>query len=113
MIALKATAGGGGRGMRLAKEPDEFVKLLQVLVNAICLTARIPYFVLHICIFFQRKKFIFFTQKRKQKKKKRRMHSNVLSYTRASVSLDTPSYWRTYTRANVSLDTPSYWRSSC
>lgn len=27
---LKATAGGGGRGMRLAKEPDEFVKLLQV-----------------------------------------------------------------------------------
>ncbi|KAK7841743.1 biotin carboxylase 1, partial [Quercus suber] len=24
-----ATAGGGGRGMRLAKEPDEFVKLLQ------------------------------------------------------------------------------------
>jgi len=34
---LKATAGGGGRGMRLAKEPDEFVKLLQVLANAICL----------------------------------------------------------------------------
>lgn len=28
--SLKATAGGGGRGMRLAKEPDEFVKLLQV-----------------------------------------------------------------------------------
>lgn len=28
--ALKATAGGGGRGMRLAKERDEFVKLLQV-----------------------------------------------------------------------------------
>lgn len=27
----KATAGGGGRGMRLAKERDEFVKLLQVL----------------------------------------------------------------------------------
>nr|GMD32793.1 biotin carboxylase 1, chloroplastic [Ipomoea batatas] len=28
-FVLKATAGGGGRGMRLAKEPDEFVKLLQ------------------------------------------------------------------------------------
>ena len=28
---FKATAGGGGRGMRLAKEPDEFVKMLQVL----------------------------------------------------------------------------------
>lgn len=28
--ALKATAGGGGRGMRLAKERDEFVKYLQV-----------------------------------------------------------------------------------
>lgn len=27
---FKATAGGGGRGMRLAKEPGEFVKLLQV-----------------------------------------------------------------------------------
>lgn len=27
---MKATAGGGGRGMRLAKEPGEFVKLLQV-----------------------------------------------------------------------------------
>jgi len=26
---FKATAGGGGRGMRLAKEPGEFVKLLQ------------------------------------------------------------------------------------
>ncbi|GAB4840710.1 hypothetical protein Ancab_021477 [Ancistrocladus abbreviatus] len=26
---LRATAGGGGHGMRLAKEPDEFVKLLQ------------------------------------------------------------------------------------
>uniref|UniRef100_A0A2N9G0S9 biotin carboxylase n=1 Tax=Fagus sylvatica TaxID=28930 RepID=A0A2N9G0S9_FAGSY len=30
-VMIKATAGGGGRGMRLAKEPDEFVKLLQVL----------------------------------------------------------------------------------
>ncbi|XP_075665982.1 biotin carboxylase 1, chloroplastic-like [Castanea sativa] len=29
LILPKATAGGGGRGMRLAKEPDEFVKLLQ------------------------------------------------------------------------------------
>lgn len=29
---MKATAGGGGRGMRLAKEPDEFVKLLQVRI---------------------------------------------------------------------------------
>ena len=29
-LCLKATAGGGGRGMRLAKERDEFVKLLQV-----------------------------------------------------------------------------------
>eukprot|EP00850_Spirogloea_muscicola_P002441 SM000009S23570 [mRNA] locus=s9:805186:809977:+ [translate_table: standard] len=28
-IMIKATAGGGGRGMRLAKEPGEFVKLLQ------------------------------------------------------------------------------------
>ncbi|KAK6122472.1 hypothetical protein DH2020_043782 [Rehmannia glutinosa] len=28
-ITSVATAGGGGRGMRLAKEPDEFVKLLQ------------------------------------------------------------------------------------
>jgi acetyl/propionyl-CoA carboxylase alpha subunit len=26
----QATAGGGGRGMRLANEPGEFVKLLQV-----------------------------------------------------------------------------------
>ncbi|RWW81601.1 hypothetical protein BHE74_00009988 [Ensete ventricosum] len=30
---LQATAGGGGRGMRLAKEPEEFVKLLQVLAD--------------------------------------------------------------------------------
>lgn len=30
-LLLQATAGGGGRGMRLAKEPEEFVKLLQVL----------------------------------------------------------------------------------
>lgn len=43
LITLKATAGGGGRGMRLAKEPDEFVKLLQVLINAIRLPAKIPY----------------------------------------------------------------------
>ncbi|XP_059278733.1 biotin carboxylase 1, chloroplastic-like [Lycium ferocissimum] len=28
-VMIKATAGGGGRGMRLAKEPDEFIKLLQ------------------------------------------------------------------------------------
>lgn len=28
-VMIKATAGGGGRGMRLAREPDEFVKLLQ------------------------------------------------------------------------------------
>ncbi|KAG0584331.1 hypothetical protein M758_3G203100 [Ceratodon purpureus] len=28
-IMIKATAGGGGRGMRLANEPGEFVKLLQ------------------------------------------------------------------------------------
>lgn len=28
-VMIKATAGGGGRGMRLAKEPNEFVKLLQ------------------------------------------------------------------------------------
>ncbi|KAJ7522255.1 hypothetical protein O6H91_18G003600 [Diphasiastrum complanatum] len=28
-VMIKATAGGGGRGMRLAKEPSEFVKLLQ------------------------------------------------------------------------------------
>ncbi|KAL4391085.1 hypothetical protein HN51_012285 [Arachis hypogaea] len=28
-VMIKATAGGGGRGMRLAKEPGEFVKLLQ------------------------------------------------------------------------------------
>ncbi|KAL6579417.1 hypothetical protein OROMI_009633 [Orobanche minor] len=28
-VMIKATAGGGGRGMRLAKTPDEFVKLLQ------------------------------------------------------------------------------------
>ncbi|KAK1303330.1 hypothetical protein QJS10_CPB11g00873 [Acorus calamus] len=27
-VHFKATAGGGGRGMRLAKEPEEFVKLL-------------------------------------------------------------------------------------
>lgn len=27
---LQATAGGGGRGMRLAKEPEEFIRLLQV-----------------------------------------------------------------------------------
>ncbi|KAH9624571.1 hypothetical protein KSS87_003903 [Heliosperma pusillum] len=32
-VMIKATAGGGGRGMRLAKEPDEFVKLLQVLAD--------------------------------------------------------------------------------
>ncbi|KAK6936748.1 Carbamoyl-phosphate synthetase large subunit-like, ATP-binding domain [Dillenia turbinata] len=28
-VMIKATAGGGGRGMRLAKEPGEFIKLLQ------------------------------------------------------------------------------------
>ncbi|KAK6941217.1 Biotin carboxylase-like, N-terminal domain [Dillenia turbinata] len=28
-VMIKATAGGGGRGMRLAKQPDEFLKLLQ------------------------------------------------------------------------------------
>lgn len=32
-IFVKATAGGGGRGMRLAKEPEEFVKLLQVSIS--------------------------------------------------------------------------------
>ena len=30
-ILFQATAGGGGRGMRLANEPGEFVKLLQVI----------------------------------------------------------------------------------
>lgn len=30
MLVNQATAGGGGRGMRLANEPGEFVKLLQV-----------------------------------------------------------------------------------
>lgn len=29
-VMIKATAGGGGLGMRLAKEHDEFMKLLQV-----------------------------------------------------------------------------------
>jgi len=29
-VVNQATAGGGGRGMRLANEPGEFVKLLQV-----------------------------------------------------------------------------------
>lgn len=33
--ALKATAGGGGRGMCLAKEPKEFVKLIQVCLIVI------------------------------------------------------------------------------
>ncbi|GER51846.1 biotin carboxylase [Striga asiatica] len=32
-VMIKATAGGGGRGMRLAKTPDEFVKLLQQAKN--------------------------------------------------------------------------------
>ena len=31
--SIKATAGGGGRGMRLAQEPHEFVKLLQVMTE--------------------------------------------------------------------------------
>lgn len=34
----QATAGGGGRGMRLANEPGEFVKLLQVPLVASLLT---------------------------------------------------------------------------
>ncbi|KAL6543938.1 hypothetical protein OROGR_010435 [Orobanche gracilis] len=33
-VMIKATAGGGGRGMRLAKTPDEFVKLLQCNMQA-------------------------------------------------------------------------------
>ncbi|GFZ02556.1 acetyl Co-enzyme a carboxylase biotin carboxylase subunit [Actinidia rufa] len=32
-VMIKATAGGGGRGMRLAKEREEFVKLLQYDIN--------------------------------------------------------------------------------
>ncbi|KAD7116778.1 hypothetical protein E3N88_04046 [Mikania micrantha] len=32
-VMIKATAGGGGRGMRLAKERDEFVKLLQKYIQ--------------------------------------------------------------------------------
>lgn len=30
LIVNQATAGGGGRGIRLANQPEEFVKLLQV-----------------------------------------------------------------------------------
>ncbi len=37
LMGLQATAGGGGRGMRLAQEPGEFVKLLQVFLHAFCL----------------------------------------------------------------------------
>jgi biotin carboxylase len=36
-MGLQATAGGGGRGMRLAHEPGEFVKLLQVILHVFCL----------------------------------------------------------------------------
>jgi biotin carboxylase len=36
-MGLQATAGGGGRGMRLAQEPGEFVKLLQVILHVFCL----------------------------------------------------------------------------
>lgn len=46
----KATAGGGGRGMRLAKEPDEFVKLLQVMIKPHLITA-VYTFILQKCFF--------------------------------------------------------------
>lgn len=36
VCCAQATAGGGGRGMRLANEPGEFVKLLQVS-HTLCL----------------------------------------------------------------------------
>lgn len=55
---VQATAGGGGRGICLAKEPNEFVKLLQVSLSLLTFTINYKETVAKLVLHFRCLKYL-------------------------------------------------------